>query len=166
MCARDSLAPPHRRRFGGSASFHSNRTALHGNTPARAWSTHLLRAEVFIDWSTLPSMLRPWSGRSSQEDPSRRRVNLPMSARPRVDATWTSWLPSCGPTSAGEPFRVKYYCTVGISKLPDVQTYCRHDPPEALKDHQLQPGGRNTEARYTVHVLQLVANGSSTSGLS
>ena len=69
--------------------------ALQGNTPARVKSTRLLRAEVLIDWSTLPSVLRPWFGRSSQaveramcagkKDPSRRRVNLPMSARPLLE---------------------------------------------------------------------------------
>ena len=119
MCASDSLAPPQSRHAGESASVHLNRTALHENTPARDLSTRLLRAEVFIDWSTLPSVLRTWSGRSSQavergtcageEDPSRRRGNLPMSARPRVAATWTCWFRSCGPHSTWElePYSVK-----------------------------------------------------------
>ena len=93
-------APPQSRHFCFSASFHLNKMASHKKTPARDWSTCLLQAEVFIDWSTLRSVLWPWSGLSSQaaqevkmgtcagkENPSRRSINLPLSARPRLAST-------------------------------------------------------------------------------
>jgi hypothetical protein len=41
-------------------------TALQGNAPAIDSSTCFFAVEIFISPSTLPSVLRPWFGRSSQ----------------------------------------------------------------------------------------------------
>ena len=39
-------------------------TALHGNAPAIDWSTCFFAVEMRISPSTLPSVSRPWFGRS------------------------------------------------------------------------------------------------------
>ncbi len=41
--------------------------ALQGNAPAMDWSTCFFAVEIFISPSTLPSVLRPWFGGSSQD---------------------------------------------------------------------------------------------------
>jgi hypothetical protein len=43
---------------------HLWRTALHGNTPAIDWSTCFFAVEMRISLSILPSVSRPWFGRS------------------------------------------------------------------------------------------------------
>ena len=102
---KDWLASPQSRHVGKLASFHLNRMALHWNTQARDWSTGLLQAEVFMNWSTLPSVLSPWSGLVSQaveREAQWLAASIQQQCQPGSNLDQMSWI-------------VKYHCLMHIS---------------------------------------------------
>ena len=113
MCASVSLAPPQSKHAGEFVRFHLKRTALLGYVPAIDWRIRLFRGVICIEPSTPPSVLRPWSGRSSHAvdsgmcagatDPSRRRCSRPIRCKFTSAATWTTWSRSCESHSTGAP---------------------------------------------------------------
>jgi hypothetical protein len=67
MCLCVSAGWQQRAQAAEGTILHLWSTSLQGNAPAMDWSTCYFAVEIFISPSTLPSVLRPWFGRSSQD---------------------------------------------------------------------------------------------------